>query len=48
MKSAEVLTGYAWGFRYPGEGYLPDSAEAETMYALAARVLDQIRVRLVL
>lgn len=46
MKEAQVLTDYAWKLRYPGGGYVPGPDEVESMYALAARVVSEIKSRL--
>ena len=43
---ADVLTKYAWRFRYPGAPYQPSSEEVEVARALAGQVYQAILDRL--
>jgi hypothetical protein len=46
VKRAEPLTAYAWKFRYPGEPYEPETAEAEEVLEIARIVFEEILRRL--
>lgn len=46
LEDADVLSDYAWRLRYPGAPYIPEREEVEAMYAIADRVLRDVRSRL--
>ena len=43
---ADMLTKYAWQFRYPGAPYEPDLKEGQRAFALAREVADAVTSRL--
>ena len=46
VRAAEPLTAYAWRFRYPGDQYVPDAAEAIKAFETADTVYREIVSRL--
>lgn len=46
LEEADVLSDYAWKLRYPGAPYIPEREEAEDMFDVASRVLQDVRSRL--
>ena len=46
VTEAEVLSAYAWRFRYPGAPYEPTLEEAQTAFSLAEETVNAILSRL--